>query len=195
MDDDFTSIRNLILSYIEIDDAEWELCRSMLTVKRVRKKEILISRGEICDNIYFVVNGLLRICFFDQNDEEKIFHFSLENTFATDYQSFLRKTPSDFDIQAIENTTVIVITFEMLELLYQNLRYGERLGRLIAEDYFFLMNDKVKAFYRESPLQRYNSMNKVFPKILRRVSQRYIASYLNISAVHLSRLKRDEVGF
>jgi len=189
MSNDFTAIRDLILHYIEIDEIEWELCKSMFALRRVKKKEIILSKGEVCRGIYFVVKGLLRVYFIDQNDDEKTFHFSLENTFATDYQSFLKVTPADFYIQALENTTVVMITYEMLQLLYTNLQHGEKLGRLIAEDYFFLMNDKIKAFYTQTPLQRYNSMNASFPKILTRVSQHYIASYLNITPVHLSRLK------
>ncbi|PBJ15905.1 Crp/Fnr family transcriptional regulator [Flavobacterium sp. ACN6] len=191
MNNNFESIRKLILHYTEIDDLEWKMCSDMFTVKQIKKKEIILFQGEICRNIYFVEKGLLRIYFMDHNDDEKTFHFALENTFATDYQSFLKETSADFYIQALENTTVIVITFEMLQLLYKNLRNGEKLGRLIAEDYFFLMNSKIKALYTETPLQRYNSMNANFPKILLRVPQHYIASYLNISPVHLSRLKYD----
>jgi len=187
---DFGAIQDLILHYIEIDEMEWQQCKSMFIVRRIKKKEIILCKGEVCRGIYFVVKGLLRIYFIDQNDDEKTFHFSLENTFATDYQSFLKVIPADFYIQALENTTVVQITYEMLQLLYGNLRNGEKLGRLIAEDYFFLLNDKIKAFYTQTPLQRYNSMNASFPKILTRVPQHYIASYLNISPVHLSRLKR-----
>lgn len=189
MRNDFESIRALMQHYIDIDDAEWELCRAMLKVRNIKKKEIILSEGEICRDIYFVVKGLLRIYFIDQSDDEKIFHFSLENTFATDYQSFLKEIPADFHIQALENTTVLVITFEMLQLLYAHLKNGEKLGRLIAEDYFIIFNDKIKGIYTQTPLQRYNAMNATFPRILMRVPQHYIASYLNISPVHLSRLK------
>ncbi|MRX40245.1 cyclic nucleotide-binding domain-containing protein [Flavobacterium sp. LC2016-23] len=194
MDNDFGSIYKLINQYIEVSPIEWEQCCLMFTQDRIKKKDILLTKGDVCCNIYFVVKGLLRIYFVDENDEEKTFHFSLESTFATDYESFLKRIPSDFYIQALENTTVIVISFEMLKMLYENLRHGEKLGRLITEDYFFVMNDKIKALYTQTPLQRYNNMNAAFPKILRRVPQHYIASYLNITPVHLSRLKYGRVG-
>jgi hypothetical protein len=84
------------------------------------------------------------------------------------------------------------MSFEMMQTGYKTLRNGEKLGRLIAEDYFFIFNDKVKSIYTKTPLERYNDMNVKFPKILQRVSQHYIASYLNISSVHLSRLKNSE---
>nr|WP_294786198.1 Crp/Fnr family transcriptional regulator [uncultured Flavobacterium sp.] len=190
MSEDFDSIYTLIRHYIEISDREWEHCKSMLRRKQFKKKQIVLSKGEICREIYFVVKGVMRIYYIDQNDDEKIFHFSLENTFATDYQSFLKGITTDFYIQALENTTVIVINYDMMLLLYNNLQHGQKLARLIAEDYFFLMNDKIRGLYTQTPLQRYNSMNESYPKILTRVPQHYIASYLNISPVHLSRLKR-----
>lgn len=188
-DNNFEDIHKLVLDYIEISDLEWAQFSSMFTVHHFNKKDIILCQGTICKNIYFVINGLLRIYYVDHNDEEKIFHFAIENTFATDYESFIKGIPSGFSIQAIEDTTVLVITVDMLQVLYKNLSQGEKLGRLIAENYFFMLNDKIKALYTQTPLQRYKSMNVMFPKILERVPQHYIASYLNISSVHLSRLK------
>lgn len=77
----------------------------------------------------------------------------------------------------------------MLQGLYKNLKYGDKLGRMITEDHFFIMNQKIKSFYMQSPIERYNAMNIQFPGLIKRVPQYHIASYLNISPVHLSRLK------
>ncbi|MEO8534469.1 MAG: Crp/Fnr family transcriptional regulator [Flavobacterium sp.] len=192
IDNNVNMIHELILNYIKISQSEWDHCSSMFKIDRIKKKEIILSQGSVCRNIFFVVDGLLRIYFIDPNGEEKTFHFSVEKTFATDYESFLKCMPSGFSIQAMEDTVVIPITFDMLQDLYKILQYGEKLGRLIAEEYFFLINDKLKALYTQTPLERYNAMNAKFPKILQRISQRYIASYLNISSVHLSRLKIAE---
>ncbi|GAB1452410.1 hypothetical protein MASR2M47_24660 [Draconibacterium sp.] len=63
---------------------------------------------------------------------------------------------------------------------------------LLAEDYFFLFNDKMQAIYTQTPLERYNKLTAKFPNLFQRVSQHYIASYLNISLVHLSRLKNTD---
>lgn len=192
IDKQIENIRQLILNYIELSDEEWKHCSTMFKVDRIHKKEILLDQGAVCKNIYFVLDGLLRIYFVDQNGVEKTFHFSTEQTFATDYESFLKSIPSSFYIQAMEDTTVIIITKDILQDVYKTIGQGQKLGRLIAEDYFFMINDKIKALYTQSPLERYNTMNAKFPKILQRVSQHHIASYLNISSVHLSRLKYNE---
>ena len=182
-------IKKLISNYIEISDEEWIAYASKLCIQQIEKKQTILNQGEICRDVFFVVDGLLRVFFVDDQLEEKTFHFSFENTFSADYESFLKKTPSNYSIQALEDTTIILMSYEMLQDGYKSLENGERLGRLLAEEYFFIFNDKIQAMYTLSPLERYNKLIKTFPDILQRIPQHYIASYLNISSVHLSRLK------
>lgn len=189
MENKLENIKKLISNYIEISDEEWIAYASKLYIQQIEKKQTILSQGEICRDVFFVVDGLLRVFFVDDQLEEKTFHFSFENTFSADYESFLKKTPSNYSIQALEDTTIILMSYEMLQDGYKSLRNGERLGRLLAEEYFFIFNDKIQAMYTLSPLERYNKLIKTFPDILQRIPQHYIASYLNISSVHLSRLK------
>ena len=191
MNSNIENIHRVISSYIEINDAEWTNYSSMFRIKTFKKKEIILNAGTVCREVLFVDSGLLRIYFADKEGNEKTFHFSQENSFATDYESFLNRTPSNYSIQAMENSTVILMSHEMLHSGYKTLRFGEKLGRKLAEDYFFMLSDKIQSIYTQSPMERYNNMNEKFPKILQRVPQHYIASYLNVSSVHLSRLKNS----
>ncbi|TXD47722.1 Crp/Fnr family transcriptional regulator [Polaribacter sp. IC073] len=192
MNSKFKNIHQVISSYIEISDAEWSYYSSMLQLKVIKKKRIVLSEGNICREVFFINKGLLRIFFVDNNGEEKTFHFALENTFATDYKSFLKEVPSNYSIQAMEDTEVAVMSLEMVQIGYDKLKYGEKLGRLLAEDYFFMFNDKIQAMYTQTPLERYKNLTTSFPEIFQRVPQHLIASYLNISSVHLSRLKNSD---
>lgn len=151
----------------------------------------MLQAGEVCRNVYFVEKGLLRVYFIDKDLNENTFHFALENSFVTDYESFLRQKPAHYSIQVLEDAKLITMSHEMVHSGYKSLKNGERLGRRLAEEYFFLFSNKIKAFYTLNPLERYVLMNKEFPGILSRVPQHYIASYLNISPVHLSRLKNS----
>ena len=189
MENKLENIKKVISNYIEISDEEWISYSSKFCVKEIEKKEIILNQGDICRNVIFVVDGLLRMFFVDNYGEEKSFHFSFENTFSADYESFLKIIPSNYSIQALEDTTIVLMSYEMLHDGYKNLRNGEKLGRLLAEEYFFIFNDKIQAIYTQSPIERYNNLDKKFPNILQRIPQHYIASYLNVSSVHLSRLK------
>ena len=185
------NIKKVISNYIEISNEEWISYSSKFCVKEIEKKEIILSQGDICRDVFFVVDGLLRVFFVDNDGEEKTFHFSFENTFSVDYESFLKKIPSNYTIQAMEDTTIVLMSYEMLHEGYKSLRNGEKLGRLLTEEYFFIFNDKIQAIYTQSPIERYNNLTEKFPNILQRIPQHYIASYLNISPVHLSRLKNS----
>ena len=192
MPNDLDYIRGTLSSIIEIDDKEWEYFSKTLEVKEIKKKEIILQAGAICKNVYFVNSGLLRIFFTDKNGRESTFHFVPELDFATDYESFLQHTPSKYYIQALEDTQVVIISNEMVLAGYKKLRYGEKLGRILSEKYFILYCKKIQALYTLTPIERYKEMNKLFPSVLQRVPQHYIASYLNISSVHLSRLKNEQ---
>lgn len=189
MKPEFQHIYQIISSYIEISDQEWALYSSMLKTKEIQKKEVILNEENICKDVFFINKGVLRFYFLDHNGEEKTFHFAIENTFATDYKSFLKEIPSNYSIQALEETQVVIMSLEMLLNGYKILKNGEKLGRLLAEDYFFLFNDKIQAIYTQTPIERYNNLTDKFPRIFQRVPQHLIASYLNISSVHLSRLK------
>ncbi|NSW44547.1 MAG: Crp/Fnr family transcriptional regulator [Bacteroidales bacterium] len=185
-----SNIYNYISSIIEIDDNEWSYYSAMFEIKEIKKKDILLMPDSICKNVYFVNHGLLRIFFLDRNGNEITFYFALENDLATDLESFLLETPSHYCIQALEDTQVVVWSRYMIQDGYYHLRYGDRLARIILEKYFVLFSRKLQSLYTKNPLERYNDMIKRYPTIMQRIPQHYIASYLNITSVHLSRLKR-----
>ena len=101
------------------------------------------------------------------------------------------KRPSVYSLQALEDTSVIVMPRSIIEWGYQELREGDKLGRLIAEYYFFYQDTRIKNMFALTPKERYDSIAEVFPNIHNRVPQHMIASYLGITPVHLSRLKNQ----
>ena len=184
-------IKKMIGSVIDIDSKEWAYYSAMFTIKEIRKKEVLLKADEICRNVYFVNKGLLRIFFTDKSGKESTFHFTQQYELATDYESLLQGTPSKYHIQALEDSQVVVWSAAMIADGYQKLRYGDRLARIITEKHFIAFSNKIQAMYTQTHMERYRQMNLRFPNILQKVPQHYIASYLNISPVHLSRLKSE----
>jgi len=181
-------IHRVIKSLIDINELEWVDYSNRLRIKTYNKKEVLLQSGNICTDIFFVNKGLLRIYFINKDGDEATFYFSQENDFAADYESFLKCKPSNYTIEAMEDSEVVLMSNKMVVNGFVNLKNGEKLGRLFAEKYFFIFSKKIQDIYTKTPHKRYLLMNKQFPGIRQRVSQHYIASYLNISSVHLSRL-------
>lgn len=190
-DKSFSLFFNTISSLIEMNDGETDYYSSLLTVSHYQKGEVMLNAGNICKNIFFLNKGICRTYFLNAKGEERTFHFTLEGGFITDYESFHNQQPAYFSIQALEPVDAVVMSYNAVDQGYKYLKHGEKLGRLLAEKYLFIFTNKIKSIYTEDALERYKKMNQTYPNIIQRIPQHYIASYLNITPVHLSRLKAE----
>jgi len=177
---------------IQVSNSEMENFLAQAFVKTFKKNETLNQPGAIPNEIYFIKSGLIRVLIIDAEGTEHTIHFALENQFIADYSNFIQKKFSIYTLQALEETQVVVLPRTAIDWGYENMKEGQKMGRLIAEFYFIYQDDRIKNTYARTPKQRYDSISEVFPNIHNRVPQHMIASYLGISSVHLSRLKKAE---
>lgn len=155
------------------------------------KKTLLSDNDRFIDEVYFIEQGLLRVKITDLEGREHTVHFAMENQFIADYNAFITRKKSKYQLEAMEKTEVTVMPRVAIEWGYSNLQEGEKLGRLIAEYYFIYLDTRIQHLYTLSPIERYERMNGIFPNIHNRVPQHMIASYLGITPIHLSRIKRQ----
>ncbi len=187
-----SSLAQAIRSLIAISDQELDTFVGKCYRKSFPKKSLLSGSAKFIDEIYFIESGLIRVMISDPEGKEHSTHFAYENQFIADYNAFLTGQKSFYQLQALEETHTVVLTREAIEWGYEELQEGQKLGRLIAEYYFIYLDNRIQQLYSLSPKQRYDHLNHIFPNIHQRVPQHMIASYLGISPVHLSRLKRAE---
>lgn len=179
-----------IRAMIAISDAELNHFLTACQVKTFRKQSIISKPGQVPNEIFFIKRGIVRVTILDNQGTEHTIHFALENQFIADYSSFMLLQPALYTLQALEDTEVVVLPRHVIEWGYHHLAQGDRLGRLIAEFYFIYHDNRIKNLYARTPKERYDSITEVFPNIHNRAPQHMIASYLGITPVHLSRLKR-----
>lgn len=186
-------ISQVIKSMIDITDDELNdlLCRCI--VKSFKSYEVVSRPGVVPNEIFFINTGLIRVIVGDVNQHEQSLHFALENQFIADYSAFILKQPSLYTLQTEEETETVIMPRSAVEWGYKNLRQGDRLGRLIAEFYFIYQDNRLKNLYARTPKERYDTIIDIFPNIHNRVPQHMIASYLGITSVHLSRLKKSGI--
>lgn len=165
---------------------------SLLYSKTFKKNEILSAYNLVPKEVFFINKGILRVVISGVDGTEHTIHFALENQFIADYSGFILQQPSMYTLQALEDMEVVVLPRAAIEWGYQNLTEGDKLGRLIAEYYFVYQDTRIKNLYSRTPKQRYDTITDVFPNIHNRVPQHMIASYLGITPVHLSRLKKED---
>jgi signal-transduction protein with cAMP-binding, CBS, and nucleotidyltransferase domain len=185
-------IKQVIKRMISISEDELNDFLDQAIIKKFKRQEIVSRPGIIPNEIFFINKGLIRVIVTDNAGVEHTIHFALENQFIADYSCFIQKQPSLYTLQTVEETEAVVLPRSAIEWGYKNLKEGQKMGRLIAEFYFIYQDDRIKNQYARTPKQRYDSITEVFPNIHNRVPQHMIASYLGITPVHLSRLKKAE---
>ena len=156
-----------------------------------KKKSLLSEDDKFIDEVYFIRKGILRVKIIDLDGKEHTTHFAIEGQFIADYNAFLTRKKSRYQLEAMEDTEVIVLPRAGIDWGYEQMKEGEKLGRLIAEYYFIYLDTRIQHLYTLSPIERYELMNEIFPNIHNRVPQHMIASYLGITPIHLSRIKRQ----
>lgn len=187
-------IRQVMKQMINVSEDELNDFLSQTISKTFKRQETVSRPYAIPNEILFINKGLVRVLITDNEETEHTIHFALENQFIADYSNFIQKQPSFYRLQALEETQVIILPRSAIEWGYKNLSEGQKMGRLIAEFYFIYQDDRIKNMYARTPTQRYDSIADVFPNIHNRVPQHMIASYLGITPVHLSRLKKAEIA-
>jgi len=159
--------------------------------QQVSAKTILLEEGKISQNYIFIEKGCVR-AFFNSNGSDKTVQFFFENEGLTSFESFVNSTPSFISIETIEPSTIYQLpkpyVSKLMEELSREPDFLQMILQLSARRQTHYMNEFV-SFIRDTPEERYQNLLAHRPHIVQRVAQHYIASYLGISTVHLSRIK------
>lgn len=185
------AIQAVMQEMIDISEEEVGQFLKGVEVKSFKRQETLSTAERIPNEIFFINKGIIRVFITDREGVEHTVHFALEHQFIADYSNFILQQPSCYTLQALEDSEVIVLPRTTIEWGYRNLKEGQKMGRLVAEFYFIYQDNRIKNSYIRTPKERYDSITEIFPNIHNRVPQHMIASYLGITPIHLSRLKKQ----
>ena len=186
----FDLLRAHILKRIDLSDEEFARCTTFFIPKKIRKHQFLLQEGEVCKSIAFVVNGCLRCYSVDHKGEEHIVQFAIEDWWISEPFSALTGEPSEYNIDAIEDSEVLLLENASQKRLLQEIPKFERLFRLLLENRFVATQRRINATLSASAEERYLGFLKAYPAIVRRVPQSQIASYLGITPQSLSRIRK-----
>ena len=179
---------NLLLHTIEQDEANREEFLDLFQEKEIASKTTLLKEGEISNYMYFIKKGCLRL-WFNNEGNDITFQFFFEQQGVSSFESFFDKKPSLFTLESIEPTTVATLSRKSFDLLVSH--YPE-LKDVFHKILIRRMGDYAKLFLsriKNNPQKRYQELQQEHPEILQRVAQHYIASYLGITPISLSRIK------
>lgn len=184
----FDLLQQVCGSLVRLNDQEWERFKTAFSSRKVNKKTLLVKSGQICKEIYFINKGLLRL-FYDKDDLEITAFIFKEGLFATSYDSFLKQSPGIQNLEAIEDSELLVISFDELNKLYEEIPAMHIFTRKMAEQRFINAQNILSSFILDSPETRYYKFEKEHPDLLLRVPHHLIASFLGITPVSMSRIR------
>ncbi len=168
--------------------SEWDKLEHLFKRLEVPAKTILLQEGEISRTMFFVEKGCLRT-WVNNDGKEITTQFFFEGDKVSSIESFRANLPSLYSIESLEPCILLTITqTDFLDALENSHEIKEE----IQEHLFKRLLQSQKTFYsylKNSPQQRYRELIEEYPHIIKRVPQHYIASYLGITSVSLSRIR------
>ena len=187
----FEVFKTYIETRVSITAAEIDQIRAVSTVKKLRKKQYLLQEGDVWGFHAFVTRGCLRTYTIDDKGLEHIIYFATENWWIGDRASLLSGKPSTFNIDAVEDTEVVLINKANFEMLRAHIPAFNAMIGDILEKGMAAMQNRISSTISFTAEQKYQQFVDKYPDMALRIPQHMIASYLGITPETLSRLRRQ----
>jgi len=178
---------------VSLSEDEKLVIEKYFQLKTISKGELWIKEGQYCNHIAFIKKGIFRIFYNDKDGNEISCFFMPENNFISSYTSFLTRTPTRENIEAVEDGEMLIINRDCLEELSKEVPKVHIWRRVIAENLFILLERRISTLQSKSAQERYENMIKENGDILLKVPLQYTASFLGITPQHLSRLRKNSM--
>ncbi|WP_243652276.1 Crp/Fnr family transcriptional regulator [Mariniflexile fucanivorans] len=176
-------------NYIDLTSDEVVFLESKITVRKYLKGQYIVQQGDICKFSCFVLSGCTKTFYMDGEGQEHILMFSIEDWWTSDMGSFITQTPADFNIQCLENSELVMFSYDIIEDLYREIPKLERFFRQIIEKAFVASQKRIVRNFSLSAKDQYLYFRDQYPLIEQRIPQYMIASYLGITKEFLSKIK------
>ena len=187
----YEQLHQVIRSFTAIPEAEWTKARQLFQPVVLQKGSFFVRAGEVPKSLGFVVSGLLRLFYIDDDGAEFNKSFSAENGFVAAYSGLLLQEPSRLFVDALEDSELLVADYAAYQVLAEGHPCWQIINRKIAENLFIKKEKRESELLLDSATTRYMRFRAEYPALVDRLKQYHIASYLGITPVALSRIRRQ----
>ena len=176
----------------EVWISEAEKFCSFFSAKNISKKEFLLKQGEFCKFEAFVTEGCFRVFSLDKKGNENTLYFAAKDWWLMDIDSFMNHKPSELNIQALEDSKILIISQEDKTTLYNELPIAEKFFRIMFQKSIVAWQRRVVRNNSLTAKERYNYFTTHYPEIAWKLTDRQMASYLGITHEFLSKIKKQD---
>lgn len=188
-----TLILNHIRQSIDLTPDEAAYFLSLLRENTYARKQIALQSGNVCRNQLFVTKGSFKVYYNDAEGHEHVAKFAMENWWAFDIESFFDHVPAFYSIAALEPSHTLELSFEGYNALLQRVPAFERFYRMLLQNSFISLQHRMTQSLSLTAQERYVRFQQKYPGLEARIAQKDIASYLGITPVFLSMLRKQEL--
>jgi CRP-like cAMP-binding protein len=179
---------------IKLTEEERALSQSFFTPKKLRKKQYLLQEGDPSKYVAFVEKGILRSYTVDDKGGEHIMQFAFEGWWIGDHYSFLTGEPSIYNIDALEDCELLLLSRSAEEEMMEKIPKFERFFRILLQNSLIAMQRRMVSSLSHNAEQKYKELVQSCPTIPERIPQHMMASYLGITPETLSRIRKHLAG-
>lgn len=176
---------------VQLTEEEKELAKTFFLPKKLRKRQYLLQEGDVSKYVAFVEKGMLRSYKIDEKGTEHIIQFAFEGWWISDQYSFLTGEPSPYNIDALEDSELMLLSKQAEEQMMERIPKMERFFRLLLQNNLISTQRRLVSSLSNSAEERYTELIQSCPSIPQRVPQHMMASFLGITPETLSRIRRQ----
>lgn len=182
---------SVLETYTEIPSSEWKKIADSIKLLHLDKNEFFIMQGDKPDRLAFITSGIFRVFCITESGDEKTLSFRTKGQFLAAYTPFLENRDTWYSIQALEDSELIYMFFDDFMKLSMGHSCWEKVSKEYIVQLFIEKENRERSFLTEDAKTRYLGFKKQYPELEQQIHNFYIASYLGISPVTLSRIRSD----
>ncbi|WP_205959805.1 Crp/Fnr family transcriptional regulator [Flammeovirga aprica] len=183
-------LKQNISNHVTFSEEELQEFGKYFQLKTFKKKEYLLKQGDVCRFEGFVVSGCFRIFTFDQKGNDNTLYFAARDWWLMDNDSFMHQNPSSLNMQALEDSEVLMINRMDKLMLYEKLPIVEKLFRIMSQKALVAWQRRLIRNHCETAKERYQNFITTYPSIASKIKDKQMASYLGITHEFLSKIKK-----
>ncbi|MGB4772857.1 MAG: Crp/Fnr family transcriptional regulator [Chitinophagaceae bacterium] len=181
---------NYLLQFDTLNAQQIELIRSLVETKTYYEGDMFLKAGKVSNAVGFILDGVFRVCYYDQDGNEITRYFLDEGNFVADLNGYVTGIPSTEYVQAVTDCELLTISKQSMEELSRTVVVWDKIVAKITAKALSEKVARVSAMMPQEANERYAYFLEHFPQIANRVPLQYIASYIGITKSSMSRIRR-----
>lgn len=178
---------------VSLSETDKDFIKKRFTLRNIKRKSYFLREGDLGFEQAFIISGTMRVFYIDGKTQEHVLYFGFKDWWIGDLASFELRSPSQLNVQALEDTWVLAFTHDGIDEIFQKIPQMERLFRMMAQRTLAVLQKRLFLTVSASAEERYLALIERHPSIEQLVPQHQIASYLGILPESLSRMKKQRI--